>query len=64
MSNQQISRRMLRLPEVILITGIKRACIYKLMKKDEFPKQKRLTAGAVGWESTEIENWLETRANK
>lgn len=61
MSNEPTTKRMMRLPEVMFITGIKRACIYKLMKKNEFPKQRKLTAGSVGWDSTEIENWLENR---
>ncbi len=49
----------LRLPEVKNLTGLSRSTIYLKMTNDEFPKSIRLGARAVGWVSTEIEDWLE-----
>ncbi|WP_448214028.1 helix-turn-helix transcriptional regulator [Colwellia sp. MEBiC06753] len=49
----------LRLPEVKNLTGLSRSTIYLKMANDDFPKSVRLGARAVGWLSTEIENWLE-----
>ena len=48
-------RRILRLDEVEAKSGFKRAHIYSLMKKGEFPQSLRLGVRAVGWDSTEID---------
>ena len=54
-------RRILRLPEVQSRTGFKRAHIYTLMKEGKFPKAVRLGIRAIGWESTEIDQWIADR---
>ena len=48
-------RRILRLDEVEAKSGFKRAHIYNLMKKRQFPQALRLGVRAVGWDSVEIE---------
>ncbi len=54
-------RRILRLDEVEAKSGFKRAHIYSLMKKGEFPQALRLGIRAVGWDSTEIDLWISER---
>ncbi|MEP9320451.1 AlpA family transcriptional regulator [Pseudomonas sp. LABIM340] len=54
-------RRIMRLPEVIRLCGLKRSSIYLLMTKREFPKAKRIGTRAVGWDSMEIEQWIVAR---
>ena len=54
-------RRILRLDEVEAKSGFKRAHIYSLMKKGEFPQSLRLGVRAVGWDSTEIDRWITER---
>lgn len=54
-------RRILRREEVEAKTGFKRAHIYNLMKKGEFPKALRLGIRAVGWDSTEVDEWIAER---
>lgn len=54
-------RRILRLDEVEAKSGFKRAHIYSLMKKGEFPQSLRLGVRAVGWDSTEIDLWITER---
>ena len=54
-------RRILRLDEVEAKSGFKRAYIYSLMKKGEFPQSLRLGVRAVGWDSTEIDLWITER---
>ena len=54
-------RRILRLDEVEAKSGFKRAHIYSLMKKGEFPQLLRLGVRAVGWDSTEIDLWITER---
>ncbi len=47
-------RRILRLDEVEAKSGFKRAHIYSLMKKGEFPQALRLGVRAVGWVSARV----------
>lgn len=54
-------RRILRLDEVEAKSGFKRAHIYSLMKKGEFPQALRLGIRAVGWDSTEVDLWISER---
>lgn len=56
-------RRILRRDEVETKTGFKRAHIYNLMKKGEFPQAIRIGVRAVGWDSAEIEQWIADRLN-
>lgn len=52
----------LRLPEVMKITGLSRSSIYAMMEKGIFPKQIALGARAVGWLESEIKDWINQRA--
>lgn len=56
-------RRILRLDEVEAKSGFKRAHIYTLMKKRQFPQARRLGVRAVGWDSVEIDQWIADRLN-
>nr|WP_067285875.1 AlpA family transcriptional regulator [Marinobacterium profundum] len=56
-------RRILRREEVEAKTGFKRAHIYNLMKKGDFPKALRIGVRAVGWDSDEIDQWIADRLN-
>ena len=56
-------RRILRLEEVEAKSGFKRAHIYNLMKKHQFPQALRLGVRAVGWDSIEIDQWIAERVN-
>lgn len=55
------NERFLRLPEVIKLTGYKRAMIYVMIGRGEFPKQRRLGANCVVWLETEIRAWMAER---
>ena len=57
-------RRILRLPEVELRTGFKRAHIYNLISQGRFPKSISLGARAVGWDSVAVEKWIEERISQ
>lgn len=58
-----VGRRILRRAEVEQKTGIKRAHIYTLMKDGKFPRALRLGSRAVGWDSTEVDQWIAERLN-
>jgi prophage regulatory protein len=53
--------RILRLPEVCQVTGLKRAMIYRLQQKKSFPQSVKITDHAVGWIDVEVQAWLEQR---
>lgn len=59
-----VERRILRLPQVEQKTGFKRAHIYELMKKGEFPQKVPIGVRAVGWDSAEVEQWVDDRRRK
>ena len=49
-----------RLPMVKAITGLSRSAIYERIARDEFPSQIQLgSPWAVGWNSTEVEAWVD-----
>ena len=52
---------LLRMPEVIRRTGLRRSSIYDAMKRGEFPKPVPLTSTARAWHSDEIDNWITER---
>lgn len=58
---QQPTRRVMRLPEVIATTGYGRASIYAFMRDGTFPKCRRIGPRAVGWDSIEIQAWIDAR---
>ena len=60
---QPNERRILRLEEVEAKSGFKRAHIYNLMKKRQFPQALRLGVRAVSWDSIEIDQWIDERVN-
>ena len=55
------NRRILRLPDVELRTGFKRAHIYNLINQGRFPKSIQLGPRAVGWDSFAVDRWVEDR---
>lgn len=59
-----MTHTILRLPEVMKITGLSRSSIYLMMKQDSFPKQISLGARAVGWLEGEIKEWVSNRPIK
>ncbi|MGL4667654.1 MAG: AlpA family transcriptional regulator [Saezia sp.] len=52
-------RHILRIKDVERKIGLKKAWIYILINKGQFPKQLRLGPRSVGWISFEIDQWIE-----
>jgi prophage regulatory protein len=52
----------LRINEIKARTGLSRSTIWRLERDGLFPARKRLSKRAVGWSSSEIAVWLESRA--
>ena len=53
--------RVLRLPEVMQLTRLSKATIYRLVNSGALPRQIQLGRRAVGWRSDEIQEWLDAR---
>lgn len=50
--------KIIRLKEVILLTGLARSTVYKFINAQEFPKQVSLGGRSVGWIESEVEAWI------
>lgn len=53
--------RILRLAQVIDMTGLGKTKIYELQAQGHFPMSVRITAHAVGWVEQEVQAWLTGR---
>ena len=55
--------QILRVRDVVKMTGISRSRIYVLMSSEthRFPKPIKLGFRAVGWRRSEVEAWLDAR---
>jgi prophage regulatory protein len=51
----------LRLPQVIVRTGLGRTSIYKAINAGRFPAPVALGARSVGWYESSIARWIEER---
>ena len=54
----KIEERLLRLPEVINMFGIKKTTIYDRMKKGTFPKNISLGGNIVVWRLTDLNAYM------
>ena len=53
--------RLLKVKNVIEITGVSRSHLYALAQKGEFPKQVKLTERSSAWVESEVQDWIDTR---
>lgn len=51
----------IRMPQVVEMTGVSRAHVYALIARDEFPRPVRIGKRAVGWIVEDIEAWISAR---
>lgn len=56
--------RLLRLPDVEALVGLRKSSIYDAVKRGEFPRPIRLSRRAVCWPSSAIEAWIQARIEK
>ncbi|MDI1361824.1 AlpA family transcriptional regulator [Methylotenera sp.] len=55
------TRRFLRIHEVMEIVPLSRSGLYSKIKDGSFPKPFSLGSRAVGWLSTDVEDWVDSR---
>lgn len=53
--------KLIRLNQVLALTGLSRGTIYRLERAGSFPLRRRLGPNSVAWLEHEITAWLESR---
>ncbi|MGL1959459.1 MAG: AlpA family phage regulatory protein [Colwellia sp.] len=53
--------RILRIEEVVKLTGISRTTIWRKERTGDFPARVPLSSSIVGWRASDISNWIATR---
>jgi prophage regulatory protein len=56
-------QRLIRLPEVESIVGLKKSAIYSAVREGKFPAPIKLSRRAVCWNSQAIDAWVLARIN-
>lgn len=56
--------RLIRLKEVMRITGLARSTIYKFIRTQSFPTPVPLGGRAVAWVDGEVQEWIATRVSQ
>ena len=58
---EKMKNKLLRLPEVLNATGLKRTTFYAMVSRGEFAKPVRLSTRSVAWTERDVEGWIESR---
>jgi len=63
-ANQTAStaNRILRIRQVLEVTGLRRTSLYKKLNANEFPKPVKLGVRAVGWREADVHAWMDNLA--
>ncbi|MGA4421493.1 helix-turn-helix transcriptional regulator [Ralstonia nicotianae] len=57
----ETGNRILRIKQVMEITGLAKPTIYLHMKQGTFPKQIKLGPKAAGWLHSDVQSWINSR---
>lgn len=60
-SNTVPAQRLLRLPEVESLVGLRKSSIYDAIKRGDFPAPVKLSRRAVCWPAAAIDQWISER---
>jgi prophage regulatory protein len=52
------SLRIIKLPEVLALTGLSRTSVYEQMNAGTFPMAIKLSKRSVGWYESEVQEWI------
>lgn len=55
-----MKNRLLRLPQVLAVTGLSRSTLYDWIKSGRFPRPKQLGPRAVAWSEADVLAWIES----
>ena len=54
-------QRYLRISEVVELTGVSRATIYRWQQLGHFPQRRQIGPGSVGYVESEVRDWILSR---
>ncbi|SET71059.1 helix-turn-helix transcriptional regulator [Thalassotalea agarivorans] len=60
-AHAQSEDRIMRIQEIIEITGVSRSTIWRMERRGEFPSRVPLGASSIGWLKSDIDTWLKTK---
>lgn len=58
-----MNNRILRVNDVMAVTGLPRSTIYAYRASGNFPRQVKLGPRAVGWLERDIQQWIDQRSS-
>ena len=53
--------RLIRLPQVLVLTGLGRSTLLDMVRRGDFPPPIRIGIRAVAWRLCDVVAWIETR---
>ena len=53
--------QILRLPEILRLTGLSRSTVYEMMRRGRFPASVKLGERAIGWFADDVNEWIAAR---
>lgn len=56
--------RLIKLKEVLHITGLSRSTVYRFMSAGGFPMKIELGGNSVAWVESEVEEWISEKIGK
>lgn len=56
-----MANKILRIKQVVDLTGLPKSTIYTYLARGEFPGQVRLGPRTVGWRESDILQWIDQR---
>ena len=56
--------KMLRFPAIRECTGLSRSTVWRLERRGDFPRHRRLSTNVVAWVEEEVMTWLRTRIDR
>ncbi|EJE1164914.1 DNA-binding protein [Cronobacter sakazakii] len=62
--NIQLNNRLLRITDVINLTGLPKSTIYLKVKNNQFPSQVKIGTRSVAWVENEIQEWIKNNIQR
>lgn len=56
------SMQLIKIHEVMSLSTLSRSCVWRLIKRNEFPKPLKITKTAIAWRLSEVKIWMDNPA--
>ena len=58
---EEMGDQLLKLDEVLALTGLSKSTLYRLVERGEFPRPVKLSPRVARWRAEEVEGWVNAR---